>query len=80
VNTSQARANVHASWARTADRAARTAPARTGLLARFEREARDALGPGATDTQVAAAADSARKAFYARLSAAGVAARWRGPA
>lgn len=76
MNTAQARARVHESWARTPDRSARTAPARTGLLARFEREAREHLGPDAADSAVAAAAESARKAFYARLSAAGAAARW----
>lgn len=70
-----ARAAVHESWARTPDRAARTAPARAGLYARFEREARERLGPDASDRAVADAAASARKAHYARLSAAGVAAR-----
>jgi hypothetical protein len=41
----QARIAAHESWARTADRAARTAPARAGLDARFQREARERLGP-----------------------------------
>jgi hypothetical protein len=45
------------------------------MLARFTREARERLGPDATESQVADAADLARKAFYAQLSAAGVAAR-----
>lgn len=71
-----ARAAVHESWARTVNRSARTEPARTGLLARFEREARERLGAGATERQIAEAAESARKAYYARLSAAGAAARW----
>lgn len=70
-----ARMAAHESWARTADRTTRTAAARAGLYARFEREARERLGPGASDRQVAEAAESARKAHYARLSAAGVAAR-----
>lgn len=73
--SSAARAAAHQSWANTPDRAARTAAGRAGLLARFEREARDRLGPAASDQAVAAAAESARKAHYARLSAAGVAAR-----
>jgi hypothetical protein len=66
---------AHQSWARTPDRTSRTAPARAGLYARFEREARELLGPEASDRQVAEAAESARRAHYARLSAAGVAAR-----
>jgi hypothetical protein len=72
-----ARIAAYESWARTPDRAARTSPARTGFLAKFEREARERLGPGATDLQVAQAAEAARKAHYLRLAAAGVAARRR---
>ena len=34
----RARSAVNASWANTADRTARTAPATTAFLARFERE------------------------------------------
>jgi hypothetical protein len=45
------------------------------MLAKFTREARARLGPDATERQVAKAAESARRAFYKRLSAAGVAAR-----
>jgi len=74
-----ARIASYESWARTPDRAARTAPARTGLLAKFEREARDRLGPGASERQVAEAANAARKAHYLRMSAAGTAARWGSP-
>jgi hypothetical protein len=48
---------------------------RSTMLTRFTREARERLGPDATESQIAAAAEAARKAFYARLSAAGVAAR-----
>lgn len=76
TSSAQARAAVHESWGRTRDRAARTAPARTGLLERFERQAREQLGDGATDKQVADAAESIRRAYYQRLSAAGAAARW----
>jgi hypothetical protein len=73
-----ARIAAHESWARTRDRAARTAPARAGLQARFIREAREQLGANATERQVADAAESARRAHYARLSMAGVTARRAG--
>jgi hypothetical protein len=56
-------------------RADRIKPSRSTMLARFTREARERLGPDATESQVAAAAEAARKAFYTKLSAAGVAAR-----
>ena len=75
TSPAQARLAAHESWARTPDRSARTSAARAGLAARFEREARERLGPGASDRQVADAAESARKAYYQRLAAAGVAAR-----
>ena len=70
-----ARVVAHESRPRTPDRAGRTRPSRNNMLAKFTREARERLGPDATERQVARAAESARKAFYARLSAAGVAAR-----
>ncbi len=66
---------AHESWAATPDRTARTAPARAGLERKFEREARERLGQDATERQIAEAAESARRAHYARMSAAGVAAR-----
>jgi hypothetical protein len=75
TSSSQARVAAHESWARTPDRAARTSAARAGLAARFEREARERLGPDASDRQIADAADSAKKAYYQRLARAGVAAR-----
>ena len=75
TRSSAARLAAHESWARTPDRAARTSAARAGLLARFEREARERLGPGASEAAVQAAAESARKAHYARISRAGVQAR-----
>ena len=56
-------------------RAARIKSSRSTMVARFTREARERLGHDASESQVAAAAEAARKAFYARLSAAGVAAR-----
>ena len=73
--TATARAAAHTSWANTLDRSARTENLRRGLAAKFEREARERLGPQASERQIADAADSARKAHYARLAAAGVAAR-----
>ena len=75
TTSAAARLAAHESWAATPDRAARTAPARAGLLARFHREARERLGPAASEADVAAAAESARKAHYSRISRAGVAAR-----
>jgi hypothetical protein len=75
TRSAAARLAAHESWAATQDRAARTAPARAGLLAKFEREARERLGPGATARQVADAAESASKAHYARMAAASAAAR-----
>jgi len=75
TRSAAARAAAHQSWANTADRSARTASGYAGLLARFEREARERLGPGATDAQVAAAAESARRAHYVRMGSASAAAR-----
>lgn len=53
-------------WAREPDRTAATAPARAGLLARFERE----VDPDGTLSphERAKRADSARRAFYTRLA------------
>lgn len=61
-----ARIAAHERWARTADRTAATAPARTGLQARFERE----VDPDGTlpPAERARRAESARKAFYTRIS------------
>jgi hypothetical protein len=42
-----ARIGAYESWARTADRTARTAPALAAFAARFERQARERLGPAA---------------------------------
>jgi hypothetical protein len=57
------------SWARTADRAARVAPAVRARAEKFTEEARGLLGPDATDQQVAESAASLRKAHYIALSA-----------
>jgi len=75
TTSTAARIAAYEPWARTPDRAARTAPGAAGLLAKFEREARGRLGPDATDRQVREAADAARKAHYARMGAASAAAR-----
>ncbi len=75
ARSSAARIVARESRPRTPDRAAPAKPARNNMLEKFTREARERLGPDATERQVARAAESARRAFYARLSAAGVAAR-----
>jgi hypothetical protein len=75
TRSAAARLAAHESWANTPDRSARAAKGYTGLLARFEREARERLGPDASDRAVADSAESARKAYYSRLAAAGVKAR-----
>jgi len=54
-------------WAGETDRTAATAGPRAGFFAKLSREARERLGPDATDEQVAKAADSALKAHYARM-------------
>lgn len=62
----QARLAAHTSWANTADPAARTAPARQAFRERFEREVDPyrLLPP----EERARRAESARKAYYARLA------------
>jgi hypothetical protein len=56
----------HESWARTPDRAARTAPARAAMMAKFEREVDpdNVLPPDVR----AKMADNARSAYYKRLA------------
>ena len=75
TRSAAARIAAHESWARTPDRTARAMPGARGLDAKFTREARERLGPNASEKAVAEAADSARKAHFGRLAAAGVAAR-----
>lgn len=58
---------AHSRWANVTDRAAATRPMRDGFEAKLLREARERLGPDATDQQVAEAAENARKAHYARM-------------
>lgn len=69
---------AHESWARTADRTARTAPGRRAFLERFERE----VDPDGTLTpdERARRAESARKAYFARLALASAKARAKGGA
>lgn len=66
---------AHEGWARTVDRAARTLPARRGLLDKFEREAdpNNELLPAAR----AKRAENLRKAHYARMALKSVQARQR---
>ena len=54
-------------WAAEPDRTAATARMRAGFIEKLHREAREQLGPNATDEQVIKAADSALKAHYARM-------------
>ena len=63
----------HKSWSNTVDPTARTAPGRAGLLRKFE----DQVDPDRTLTpeERAKRAESARKAFYTRLSSLAVKAR-----
>ena len=72
-----ARIAAYESWARTPDRAARAAAGRAGLDAKFEREARERLGPEASARAVADSADAGRKAHFARMRAAAAEARKR---
>lgn len=57
---------AHESWAHTADRTARTAPARAALMERFEREV-DPDGTLPPDER-ARRAESKRKAHFQRLA------------
>ena len=61
-----ARIASHASWAKTADPSACTAPARKALLDRFEREVDpEGILPPA---ERARRADQARKAYFTRMA------------
>lgn len=69
------RKGAHRSWARTADRSGRTAPAREAFMARFERE----VDPDGTldPAERARRAENARKAYFADLSLKAAKARRR---
>ncbi len=69
-SVARTRASIAASesWARTADRAARTAPARAARIAKYLERARELQGPDATDEQVEQAAEHLYRADMARMS------------
>lgn len=73
IRTLQARANAHASWAKTVDPTARTEPARLAFLDRFERQV-DPEGtlPVADRARMAA---QARRSYFLGLAAKSAAAR-----
>lgn len=66
---------AHESWAHTVDRAARTAPARAALMAKFERE----VDPDGTmrPAERARLAEHKRKAHFQRLALKSARARRR---
>ncbi|WP_406410119.1 hypothetical protein OG923_16270 [Streptomyces halstedii] len=70
----RARLAAHQSWANTTDRSARTAEARRVAESKFDKEARQ-KHPGATEAQIAATAESLRKAYFVRLGLLSVQAR-----
>lgn len=65
---------AHESWARTPDRAARTAPARKAFEDRFAAQVREQF-PDIDDAEVATRAEHAKKAYYLRLALASAKAR-----
>ena len=71
----RASAAAHASWARTTDRAGRTAAAREARWAKHLERARELQGPRATPEAVERAAEHLRQADIARMSLAVVRAR-----
>jgi hypothetical protein len=71
----QAQIAAHESWAKTTDRAARTANGRRAFMERFERQVDpDGVLPEAVRTQMA---ESARKAHYRRMALKSAKARAR---
>lgn len=71
--STQARAGAHKSWARTADRAARTSAGTAAFLARFERE----VDPDGTldPAERQRRAESAKRSYFYELAARSAAAR-----
>jgi hypothetical protein len=59
---------AHESWARTSDRAGRTAAARQARWANYLERARELQGPDATPEAVERAAEHLHKADMARMS------------
>ncbi|MGW5352253.1 hypothetical protein ACWERV_17290 [Streptomyces sp. NPDC004031] len=74
--TLRARLGAHTQWANTADRAERTAKARKAATAKFTKQAEE-LHPGASPEVIAQAAESLRKAHFARMGLASAAKRRR---
>jgi hypothetical protein len=72
-NFLRAKIAAHARWAKE-NPAANAARGQAGLLAKFEREAREAE-PGLSDAEYSRRAESARKAHMARLAFASSKAR-----
>lgn len=72
--TMRARAAAYAQWAADPDWTARTAPARAGLAARFERLALE-KHPGLTGAELAKYAEVERRRFYADMALKSAAAR-----
>lgn len=72
--TLRARAAAYAQWAAEPDWSARTAPARAGLQARFDRLARE-KHPDASSAQLAKYAEVERRRFYADMALKSAAAR-----
>jgi hypothetical protein len=66
---------AHTRWSQTPDRAGALAPARRGLLDKFEKQVDPDGKLSAGDRQLLA--ESARKAFYASMARKSVAARKR---
>lgn len=65
---------VKTSWANTANRTARTAPAREKSAARFEKQARE-LHPDAPEAQIRQAATALAEAHMARMTLKSIQAR-----
>lgn len=61
---------AHIRWAKVTDRTAATQAMRDGFLEKLRRDARELLGPEASDAAVTRSADSLLKAHYARMRAA----------
>lgn len=70
-------ARAHRSWARTTNRTARTAPARAAADERFYVQARELLGPDASERQVEQSAASLRSAWFVDLARKSAQARKR---
>lgn len=74
VRALTAQIGAHVSWAQTADRTARTAPARKAFEDRFAAQVREEF-PDLDDAEVATRAEHLKKAYYLRLSLASAQAR-----